>query len=127
MLQESASFIEKVGASRKLGFVSRVLVNDLELALYRDDALEFTLGAERATAGSSEGDIDFEGNFRMTSSGGQRLAAHRARWSNEHNRLRIDGDYRILEGPAEMKGSGSVFLLGPEARILLMEKATGRQ
>lgn len=120
-------FIEKVGSSTNLGLVSRVLINDLEITLYRGGTLEYTLAAGRATAGSGDREIDFEDGFRLTSSAGQELNARRARWSNDRNRLLVSGDYSLRDGAEVTKGSAAEFILGPEARILILEEATGRR
>lgn len=119
------AFVEKVGATKNLGLVSRILINDLEISVYRDDALQVTLVAGHATA-SGDSVIDFEDGFRLTTAAGQELTARRARWDNHLNRLRIRGDYRLNDGGDVTTGTAARFALAPEGRILIMDGATDR-
>lgn len=104
-------------SSRDLGFVSRVLMNRLRVAVVRDQVEQLSIVARAASAGLDSGALHLERGVTLTTRSGQHLEAQAAEWRFDSRRLVIPGAFVMQDGRDIHPGERTTFRIGADGRL----------
>ena len=113
-----ATILEKTLAARDLGFVSRVVLKPVEIAVNRGGRTLLRVAAGSASVGLSEpAALRFEDGFTLEDCCGGHLSARQAEWSAAGRRLHVDGAYSWSDSQDSRTGEGAVFRVDRDGRL----------
>ena len=113
-----AVLIQQMLSQANLGFVSRVLMEDLELTMLNDRVEVFSLSARKAEIAMAEPVVEMSQGFRLLSANGDRLRAQSARWEVQRQIFDVAGPYRLTTAAGPAHGSGAIFRIDPSGAIV---------
>jgi len=101
--------LQEAGSGEDLGFISRIIVDGIEIGYAPAGTERFRLRARRAHIQLGEGKLEFEGEVRFTFSGAS-LDAEQAAWDDGRHELSIPGPYGLVSPSGEsIRGTGGAF------------------
>jgi len=113
--------VEETASSQGLGFVSRVLIDRLEITFMSAQDVEILrMSAGSAALGLDAGAVTLSQDVSIRSAEGEELSAREVIWRQEGGLLLTRGDYRFrgMLGGEEQRGRDGRFTLTAAGRIL---------
>ena len=104
-------------AENDLGFVSRIVIDDLDIVILREGAGSFTFHAGHAVLGDAEQAMILERGISVEGPSGDRLEAWRGRWDPGKKRLVVTASVVYQQDGEEERGSHATFRFGREGGI----------
>ncbi len=117
-------FLEDMVSRKGLGIVTRLLINRLDVKVFRDDALQFSVTAASASVGLRDRSIHLEGGFQLQAGSGDRLRAREARWAGLEEVFRVAGSYVWFRSGEPIQGINGQFRV-QEDGVLVREPTDG--
>lgn len=118
--------VEETASSQGLGFVSRVLVDRVEIAFLSVKGTEIlNMTAGRATLGLDTSEVTLSRDVSFRSAEGEELTAREVTWRQEDGLLLARGDYLLRNAPGgeERRGRDGRFTLTAAGRIRPVDPA----
>jgi hypothetical protein len=109
------------------GIVSRVVINEIKLAFFKEGAPTVEGSAQQASVNLRSKEVTLEGAFSLVSANGERLTAAKAGWRSEGNLFFIPGPYQFSSGQNEKRGTRGAFIIDQGGKILLSEATSGNR
>ena len=113
-----SSILNKTFNAKELGFISRVRINNLEIAGFKNGQEEWTLFANRAEMGIQQKHMALKEGVSLTNKAGQRLATPKLEWLEDRKVFYAPGSYILKDSRGERASANTFFTLSPSGEIL---------
>jgi hypothetical protein len=104
--------------------ITRVVVDDFDIELYREGAEFIRFSAGSATIGSTL-DLKLRDGFSITTGQGDELIATKGRYLRDEGLLKVVGPYTFTSPVGRTSGRNALFQVTDDGEILKLDETSG--